>query len=183
MITRQEKELFSTLENLEIVFDVGPRDDLVYYEMRPELEYHLFEPHLEFAFELKKKLRRLRNENKQFNIYINEYGLGKVFGQFIYYEFAQSFVNARTDTMDQHLYPIETLDRYCKEKNIHKIDFLKIDAEDMDYQILQGAQEMLPNIRHIQFECHDGLKKFVELLKDFDITLVDDVNYHAKNKR
>lgn len=183
MITFQEKELFKRLPDLNIVFDVGPRDDLVYYEMRPDLEYHLFEPHLEFAFELKKKLRFLRQQSHHPNIRINEFGLADLPGELVYYEFAQSFVNARTDTMDRHIYPVQTIYNYCQQKNIKQIDFLKVDAEGMDYKILEGAYEMLPNIKHIQFESHDGPDRFRGLLHDFDISLIDDVNYYAKNRR
>lgn len=181
MITKQEIELFTTLPNLEVVFDVGARTDLDYLMIRPEAEYHLFEPHLEFAFELKKKLRALRQQGQHLNVKVNEFGLGSMSGEKIYYEFAQSFVNERTDTMDQHYYPVRTLDEYCITNKIYEIDFLKIDAEGMDYQVLLGAARMLPNIKHIQFESHDSIDKFRVLLKDFDITLIDDVNYYAKN--
>jgi hypothetical protein len=36
-----------------------------------------------------------------------------------------------------------TLDIYCEERGIARIDLLKIDVEGAELQVLQGAQEML----------------------------------------
>jgi len=47
-----------------------------------------------------------------------------------------------------------TLDKFCCEKNIKHIDFLKIDTEGSELAVLKGAQAFLKNkaIQHIQFE-------------------------------
>jgi FkbM family methyltransferase len=47
-----------------------------------------------------------------------------------------------------------TLDIYCKERNIEKINFLKIDTEGNELNILKGGKELLSNkkIDFIQFE-------------------------------
>jgi FkbM family methyltransferase len=44
-----------------------------------------------------------------------------------------------------HVEEIEatTIDEYCREKNISKIDLLKIDVEGAEYQVLRGAEKML----------------------------------------
>lgn len=41
--------------------------------------------------------------------------------------------------------PVTTLDRYCSENQISKIDFLKIDAEGMDPLVMIGMQSLLNN--------------------------------------
>ena len=47
-----------------------------------------------------------------------------------------------------------TLDNFCKNENIKEIDFLKIDVEGNELNVLKGAKEMLNKrkIRFIQFE-------------------------------
>ena len=68
---------------------------------------------------------------------------------------------------------IETIDGFCKENNIEKIDFLKMDVQGYEYNILLGSKEMLSNgkIKYIQFEFDEPnivnrifFKDFWELL-------------------
>ena len=47
-----------------------------------------------------------------------------------------------------------TIDKYVKTKKIEQIDFLKIDTEGYEYEILKGASENLKNIKIILFEHH-----------------------------
>lgn len=47
---------------------------------------------------------------------------------------------------------VSTLDAFCAGRGIQHIDLLKIDVEGFEYQVLLGAGETLPNIRHVQFE-------------------------------
>jgi len=50
--------------------------------------------------------------------------------------------------------PMQTLDQFAEENNIHQIDFLKIDTEGHEYDVLKGAQTLLSEHRIlvIQFE-------------------------------
>ncbi len=47
-----------------------------------------------------------------------------------------------------------TIDEYMQLKNIKNIDFLKIDTEGFEYEIVLGATENLKNIKLILFEHH-----------------------------
>ncbi len=61
-------------------------------------------------------------------------------------------VDGRIATTEQ--VQITTVDLYCKTNAISKVDFLKIDAEGHDFQVISGASEMLGRqaIRFLQFE-------------------------------
>ncbi len=67
-----------------------------------------------------------------------------------------------------------TIDDYCSKNKLTRIDFLKIDTDGHDLQVLKGALGMLHTIKYIQIE-HDMfslLKKqntseFYDILKEF----------------
>ncbi|MDL2214977.1 FkbM family methyltransferase [Dysgonomonas sp. OttesenSCG-928-M03] len=70
---------------------------------------------------------------------------------------------------------LSTVDKYCQDKNIDKIDFLKIDVEGHELSVLHGAKRMLSEkrIEHIQFEfggtnidSRTFFQDFFYLLKD-----------------
>lgn len=52
---------------------------------------------------------------------------------------------------------IDTMDDFCQKNNIEKVDFLKMDVQGYEYNILLGAQNMLKNgkIEYIQFETDE----------------------------
>jgi FkbM family methyltransferase len=72
---------------------------------------------------------------------------------------------------------VETLDEFCTAQKIGHIDFLKVDTEGFELDILRGAKKMLDEkcINIIQFEFNETgaiqrifLRDFYELLKGFD---------------
>lgn len=44
---------------------------------------------------------------------------------------------------NEELITIDTIDNYCSKKNITKIDFLKIDTEGYELNVLEGAKKIL----------------------------------------
>jgi FkbM family methyltransferase len=72
----------------------------------------------------------------------------------------------------------ETIDNYCQKKGIRHIDFVKIDTEGHDFEVILGAEKMMKNgsISIIQFE-YNWLWIFARrFLKDvFD--LISEVPY------
>lgn len=72
---------------------------------------------------------------------------------------------------------VETIDTFCAQKEISKIDWLNIDAEGHEYFVLLGAKKMLAKglIDLIQFEFNEMhaysktfLRDFWELLPNYD---------------
>lgn len=77
---------------------------------------------------------------------------------------------------------ITTLDDICRELNLNRVDFLKIDVEGAELDALKGAEESLRNTRNIAMELHnneDEVKSFLEK-RGFDVKVMGSMLY-ARN--
>ena len=172
----EERKIFDLLKDkFEIVFDVGARNELSFYEMKNDCAYHLFEPNIKFFNQLKKQVDQLNDHN----IKINNFGLSdKMADNCIYYEKSQSFIvnpTLKDGDIDTGLrFSLRTLDDYVAENHIPKIDYLKIDAEGSDYKIILGGLNIIKanKVSYIQFEYWDGIKKFADILDNFNLYLM-----------
>lgn len=67
---------------------------------------------------------------------------------------------------------VETLDEFCREANIDRINYLKIDTEGGELAVLKGAEQMLSEHRielvEVEAGMHSGNKRHVpfEVLKE-----------------
>lgn len=52
--------------------------------------------------------------------------------------------------------PITTVDRFCLERNISRVDVIKIDVESFEPQVVEGAEETLRK-RHVKFLTYECL--------------------------
>lgn len=73
---------------------------------------------------------------------------------------------------------LESIDNFCKNNNIDFIDFLKVDTEGHELDVLKGGSEMIKKggIKIIQFEFNEMniisrvfLRDFYHILKDYRI--------------
>jgi FkbM family methyltransferase len=161
----EELKIFELLrDRISVVFDVGAREDLSYYKMKNDCSYHLFEPNVTSVSALKSQISALNNPD----IKLNEFGLADVKADnCVYYEESQSFVvNPFHTGIDKgHRYSLRRLDDYVSENSVGHIDFLKIDAEGLDYKIIVGGlQTVKMRVSFIQFEYWDGVRKFIDLI-------------------
>ncbi len=64
---------------------------------------------------------------------------------------------------------LDTLDSYCHKHNINKVDFLKLDVEGHELEVLRGAKDILSKgmVKMIQFEYGGCNIDSRVLLKDF----------------
>jgi len=125
------------------IFDVGANkgDWSEYFKnINPNLNMHLFEPS-------KKNFSELAEKNWSKNVTLNNFALGhkrekKIFN--IYEKSTASSFYQREGIknlkiLSKEEVQVEMLDKYCEEKNINIINYLKIDTEGHDLHVLKGA--------------------------------------------
>jgi FkbM family methyltransferase len=90
-------------------------------------------------------------------------------------------IHNATDVLSYEI-PMVTLDAFCEARQIERIDFLKIDTEGYELNVLRGAERLLKErrIKMIQFEFNSMLvsarvflRDFYSLLNQFDIYRID----------
>ena len=157
---KTEVQFFNLIKKyVSIVFDVGARDDIDYIKNSYDAsrQFHLFEPVPEFVSNCQKQIENLEpSEDINNEIFLNPFGIGSENGVMDYYPNTQSFVfrTHGTNSVSAGLsFPIKTLDEYCQENKVNNIDFLKIDIEGMEIDVLNGGKDIIQNnTKIIQFE-------------------------------
>jgi FkbM family methyltransferase len=139
-------------KNLNTIFDVGCRYDSLFNNFNGTVHY--FDPVNDFITKLSSK----PNKNKL--SYYNSFGLGDNNEFKYYYPNVQSFYDRKKSC--KQLFNIDTTNRvkleiktgydYMVANNIDNIDFMKIDTEGYEFNVLKGFGEKIKNIQIIQFE-------------------------------
>ncbi len=172
MISEEEIEFYkSVIDELNIVFDVGCQHDNIFDELKAGIEIHLFDP-----MSSDKLLSKINGKQ---NIRYNKYGLSskreKVkfhpsYGSILLRQEERKF----NDHTEIEIF-VDTINNYCTENNIEKIDLLKIDTEGYDFEVIKGASQLLHNIKYIQFEhWNNGLTNdIIEFLRPHKIIPLD----------
>ena len=152
-------------DNINCIFDVGCRSDSEFIDFDGEVHY--FDPVIKFIEDLKKK----KNVNKI--SYFNIFGLGDENKQTYYYPNFQSFydrINScyYSDDANKILLDLKKGKDYIVDNEIKNIDFLKIDTEGYELNVLQGFEDCLENVKIIQFEYGgtflDNNKKLIDVI-------------------
>ena len=171
MISEAEISFYKTIiDDLHIVFDVGCQHDNIFDELKPGIEVHLFDP-------IKSNQLIDKIEGKQ-NVTYNNCALGFTIGTLPIHAHYGSFLLREeiedTDHAETSV-PVDTLYNYCWHKNIQRIDFLKIDTEGFDLQVIKGCGDMLNRIRYIQFEhwTDELVEEIIQLLQPYKIIELD----------
>jgi FkbM family methyltransferase len=138
---------------LKVIFDIGARTDIFYAENCPlSSKILLIEPNPSFYQKLSQKLIPFVNQFGNNKIIALNIGLGSNTGELGYSNSKQSFVNNGESQIDQFL-PILTLDDICGNHEIESIDFLKLDVEGFEKEVLKGAKSILSKTKIVQFEA------------------------------
>jgi len=128
------------------IVDVGAnhgtwtREALKYF---PNAQYSLFEP----QYWLEKSIQDITATNN--NVKFNAFGVGKEKGTFKFTivdrddscSFKYTEEEAKSKGFEQVDLPVITLNNFFKENNLTTPDIIKIDAEGLDLEVLQGASD------------------------------------------
>ncbi|MFX1419562.1 MAG: FkbM family methyltransferase [Promethearchaeota archaeon] len=173
------------IKNCKVVFDIGANIGQwtrIALNMNKDLNIHCFEPS-------KYTYTKLLSKNFPPNVNCINIGLSSTKKEQILYIFREGgglnslyqreglYNRNKKLSSKKEKVQLDTLDNYCDEKNIQKIDFMKIDAEGHEFEILKGGKNLFHNgqVNLIQFEyggcfidAHVFLKDIFDFFKDFD---------------
>jgi len=144
------------------IFDVGANVGRYSNELssifKNDAIIHAFEPSKK-TFEL-----FLKNTEQLTNLICNNFGFSDIESEMTLYTNTDasglaSLYNRNLDhfgiTMDKsEKIQLKTIDKYCRDRNIERINFLKLDIEGHELNALKGAKQMIDNgfVDFIQFE-------------------------------
>ena len=187
------------------LFDVGAHVGEYSKALRssfPKAEIYAFEPN-PHTFDI------LVKSSEPLRVYCHNLGLGSTTGQHILYDYADKpssqhasiYQDVLTELhgsteVEQVIFQMDTIDQFCGAHNIDRIDFIKIDVEGHEFEVLRGAKRMIQENRIgiIQFEFNEMnvisrvfLRDFYELLNDFELFRLDShklihLKYHPRNE-
>jgi len=176
--------------NRPVIFDVGAnigKYSLMMFKELPHAQIYAFEPNRNSFEQLVRNVDNvaicfntgLGSEDKTEKIFTYSNNLASSHAS-AYKEMFHKF--HRTGDIVGIDIQMTTIDSFCKLKYITNIDFLKIDTEGNELNVLKGAEKMLAEgrIKIIQFEFGECdifsrvfLKDFYTILADYNIYRLD----------
>jgi FkbM family methyltransferase len=169
--------LRTVMPESRVVFDVGAHVGgwcEAALAINPALEIHAFEPARDsFAVLTAKRLAQVKATNVGLGAAAEErelfsFGADTQLRSLYRREGLEDDYKLETPAAGEPVALI-TLDDYCAAHGVERIDYLKIDTEGHDLQVLRGARGMLGRraVRIIQFEYGQANIESRDLLKDF----------------
>ena len=137
-----------------VVVDIGANiGDLTIQAARlcPKGQVFAVEPLAEHCALIRKQVE-LNGAN---NITVSQYALGSAEGEIDIHGQGTSSSSYWGNGAAEHV-RVRTLESFMKEHSIISIDLLKMDCEGAEWDILPAAEHLLPRIRQICMEYHNG---------------------------
>tara|TARA_B100001094_G_scaffold64450_1_gene60471 strand:+ start:2549 stop:3211 length:663 start_codon:yes stop_codon:yes gene_type:complete len=171
MYTNGESLFYANIkDNIEVIFDVGSSDETLFTDFLGEVHY--FEPSSRIE-----NLEKQPTKNKK--SVFNNFGLSDETSKLreITWETAGNVPGSDILHPPGSITTMRTLtgSDYLTQNKISNVDFIKIDTEGHELQILQGFGNYLKNTKIIQFEyggttyaCGIKLIEIIELLQQFN---------------
>ncbi|MEI6266157.1 MAG: FkbM family methyltransferase [Sphingobacteriia bacterium] len=79
-----------------------------------------------------------------------------------------------------------TLSEFCNSNNISRIDFLKIDCEGSEFEILESSPQILDSVKKLVMECHPyknkSVEDMIELLEKHHFKVIEEDCNHENIK-
>jgi FkbM family methyltransferase len=159
-------------EKIPVLFDIGANVGQTALAMRgmfPRAIIHAFEPSPSTFAKLEAAVSTDRN------VVLNNCGVGAQDGTLEFTENRNSDMSSFLplgpegwgEVLGKIAVPVVTVDGYCGENAVSRIDVLKIDTQGFDFEVLKGADRMLSNaqIRLVFMEVtfarlYEGLPRF-----------------------
>lgn len=149
-LSNGERTLYEKIKpHIHTIFDVGCRKDSEFIDF--DKEVHYFDPVPQFIDDIS----RLPNKNSHSRF--NKFGLGSETRNMDYYPKYQSFYDrvvscGDSDVSNKLTLYIKRGDDYMNENKVESVDFLKIDTEGFEYEVVRGFSDRLKDVKLIQFE-------------------------------
>lgn len=168
------KKLSIKINNNPFIFDVG-----AHHGESIDLMSDIFKNSIIYSFEISKENFKILNSKKKYlkkRIKLFNFGFSDKRGEFKFLQSKESSsstlseinINSKylrrklnilgrkkkNDFFYKRKCKLNTIDYFFSEKNLKKIDLLKIDTEGHEFKILKGAKKTLKLIKFIYFEHH-----------------------------
>ena len=179
-----------------VIFDVGSNTGVFIKSVskslkNKQIDFHSFEPNKELCI-LQKNIKFSKNQNLK----INNLAISDVIETKNFYERSISshsslYENPQIEGLSSvkrvHHIKATTLDQYCKENEIEKIDLLKIDVEGHDFKVLLSSKALLKErrVKLIKVEIftnNKNLTNIISTLESFNYRLIGTTNNSFFNK-
>lgn len=180
-----------------LIFDVGANEGQSIKEYRskfPTCTIHSFEPSPTTFEKLKKYAIGFKD------VHLRNCALGSSSGQMTFFENTETYMSSLLPlgkygygTIKQEtLVKVETIDQFCQEKNIGRIDLLKVDTQGFELEVLKGAEHSFGTNKiglvylEVNFdEIYKNSPSFAELYRflesrDFLLVSFYKFSYHLK---
>ena len=184
-----------------IIFDVGSHRGKLVKLMNDVYEsssLYCFEPNKSMNFSLKKIGKNVKvfnyavgEKNGEQKILISKidltHTLSKINENSLYLKIKNFIIRKSKEKVVYKKIKVVSLKNFCKTKKIKRIDFLKVDVEGYEYEVLKGAKDIIKNVRFIMLEVQKNdmyanysknkIENFLKknnfiLIKSFDFPLM-----------
>jgi FkbM family methyltransferase len=109
-------------------------------------------PRTAFSLNLMIKLNGFRN------VMVSQLAIGKYTGSVMMDDRDNHMQNAiRQNTLSGVEVPITTFDDFVEKNRIDRIDFLKVNIEGAEVDLIEGMNDSIRIVRHLAVSCHDFL--------------------------
>lgn len=154
---QNEIDVFNTIkDDVNVVLDIGCREEYGYALLKPEAKFYLFDVNPQFIATINEKI-----EGRGLDVKTFSYGLASQNSSVQWSSNSESIQSHRL-WGQLSTFEVRKFDEVLVENNIKDIDFIKMDIEGSEPDIL-GFHDIMKDVKYIQFECGltwSNLRKF-----------------------
>ncbi len=141
----------------------------------PDAEVHCFEPDPRTFQYLKENVER----NQLHNVVLNQCGVGETTGETAFYlgdDPTASSVSIEKNPVDTIRIQIQNLTEYAAQRDLARVDVIKIDVEGQELAAVRGASDLIakyrPSLLFIECDDHANEMPLAKLLREFGYRVV-----------